>query len=217
MDPYYFIKTLPPRDTCAPPRQDFVLPRRTRQSKKHTLVLDLDETLIHSELGSTNGIPHPYHFSFQVELGGQRHSFYVWRRPGLDRFLDYVCDQFEVVIFTASQKVYADRVLNVLDPLRRIRHRIFREDCTLVEGNYLKDLTVLGRDLARTMIVDNSPQAFGFQVENGIPIDSWFGEPDDDALMALVPVLDRCGQVEDVREFLVNHYQLHKLIAEARE
>lgn len=80
--------------------------------------------------------------------------------------------------------MYAEKLLNILDPHRQlIRHRIYRDSCVLVDGNYLKDLTVLGRELSRCAIVDNSPQAFGFQVRGSFSVYN---------LMTLSCPRDRC-------------------------
>lgn len=68
---------------------------------------------------------------------------------------------FKIVIFTASQSIYAEQLLDILDPDKRIiSQRVYRESCIFSDGSYTKDLTILGVDLAKVVIIDNSPQVF---------------------------------------------------------
>ena len=84
-------------------------------------------------------------------------------------FLERVAEMFEIVVFTASQSIYAEQLLDILDPVGNlISHRAYRESCIFLDGSYTKDLTVLGVDLAKVTIIDNSPQVdylpIGFNV-----------------------------------------------------
>ncbi|GLI62327.1 hypothetical protein VaNZ11_004934 [Volvox africanus] len=214
-DPLVFIKQLPPLESCVPQHRPTLLPRQTRtMARRKTLVLDLDETLVHSSLEAVDRSD----FSFPVVFNGTEHHVYVRQRPHLLDFMVRVSALFEVVVFTASQRIYAERLLDILDPHQQlVRHRIYRDSCVVVDGNYLKDLSVLGRDLAHTVIVDNSPQAFGFQVDNGIPIESWYDDDNDMELLRLLPFLESLAgeDVEDVRPRIRLQFRLRELIDQA--
>ncbi|XP_006664898.1 CTD small phosphatase-like protein 2 [Oryza brachyantha] len=211
-DPYAFIKDLPDLSLVVPKFRPVLLPKQTRSCPTTTLVLDLDETLVHSTLEPCEDAD----FAFPVYFNFREHTIYVRCRPYLKEFLERVASLFETIIFTASQSIYAEQLLNVLDPKRKLfRHRVYRDSCVYVEGNYLKDLTVLGRDLTRIMIVDNSPQAFGFQLDNGIPIESWFDDPNDQELLKLLPFLESLVGVEDVRPYIARKFNLREKVATA--
>lgn len=85
---------------------------------------------------------------------------YVSSRPGLKIFLKHVSDLFEVVIYTASMKEYADPLLDIIDPHGFITKRFFRQHCTFHNGIYVKDLRKLGRDMKNIFIIDNSPLSY---------------------------------------------------------
>ncbi|KAG2684838.1 hypothetical protein I3760_10G094900 [Carya illinoinensis] len=154
-DPQMFIKNLPELSDVASNFQPTILPTDTQNGKPVTLVLDLDETLVHSTLEHRDDAD----FTFTVFFDMKEHTVYVKQRPYLHTFLERVAEMFEVVIFTASQSIYAEQLLDIVDrDGKLISRRVFRESCIFSDGSYTKDLTVLGVDLAKVAIVDNSPQ-----------------------------------------------------------
>lgn len=162
------------------------------------LVLDLDETLVHS---SFRPVPNA-DYILPVEIDGIVHHVYVIKRPGCDAFLQRMGECYEVVIFTASLAKYADPLLDMLDPYNVIRARLFREACVHHENAFVKDLSLLGRDPTDVIIVDNSPASYLFQPENALPCESFIDDMADRELYALANFLDTIRNVVDVRDAL---------------
>jgi RNA polymerase II subunit A small phosphatase-like protein len=165
---------------------------------KKCLVLDLDETLVHSSFKPISDAD----FIMSIELENVMHRVYVRKRPGVDHFLQMVGNQFEVIIFTASLAKYADPLLDILDKSKTIRGRLFREACVQHYGNYVKDLSHLGRALEHIIIIDNSPFSYMFQPDHAIPITSWFNDKQDRQLYELLPFLEQMIPAEDICQVL---------------
>ncbi|CAK9139283.1 unnamed protein product [Ilex paraguariensis] len=202
-DPHVFIRNLPDQLDVSPSFRPTLLPKETRKMKPITLVLDLDETLVHSTLEHCDGAD----FTFSVFFNMKEHTVYVKQRPYLQTFLERVAEMFEILVFTASQSIYAKQLLDILDPDGKfISHRAYRESCIFSDGIYTKDLTVLGVDLAKVAIIDNSPQVFRWQLNNGIPIKSWFDDPSDCALISLLPFLETLVDADDVRPIIAKRF-----------
>ena len=160
------------------------LPKLNKEKYKYTLVLDLDETLVH-----------------YVE---EENSAYVQVRPYADYFLNELSKHFEIVLFTAAEEDYTNIVLNELNKNNYITHILCRKYTEFNNGCYIKDLSKLGRDLSKVCIVDNNKDNFSLQPENGLFISSYYGEQDDNELRLLCKDLMKIIEIQpdDIRPFI---------------
>lgn len=162
------------------------------------LVLDLDETLVHSSFTPIPGAD----YEIPLNMHGEVHTVYVKKRPGVDHFLRQASEWYEIVVFTASLALYANPVMDLLDPHKLVQMRLYREHCVLVGGCYVKDIAKLGRDLRRTFIIDNSPLSYVLQPENAIPISAFFTDDNDRELEKTLAILEQARHLKDVRRAL---------------
>ena len=184
-------------------KKKYLLPEKN--SNKKTLVLDLDETLVHS-IGSvqsnTEDIPQS-DFTIQVPQINSSHDVHVMVRPHVEEFLERMSKRYELVIFTASISKYANPLLNIVDKMGYVPFRLFREHCTLINTAFVKDLSLLGRDFKDIIILDNNPTAaYSLNHYNGFPIKSWFDDKNDNELLKICPILEFLSYVPDVRDYI---------------
>jgi len=121
-----------------------------------------------------------------------------------------------VVTFTSAIRSYSDKVTDYLDEERtRIKHKFHREHCTycLDREVFFKDLSRLNRHLKDVILVDNSPYSFWYQIENGIPIESFYTDMEDDTeLKKLKIFLEKIKDEYDVRPIIQERFQMAELL-----
>ena len=159
-------------------------------NKKYTLVLDLDETLV----------------NFKIKAGREG---YVRLRPFLFGFLEEVGQYYELIIFTSATEAYANSVIEAIEQNKKYFDFVFCRQHTIIIGNdFVKDLTRIGRPLNSTIIVDNMPQNFRFQKENGICIKPFWGQDSNDkTLYNLIPILIDIAKIGGDVRINLNKYK----------
>ncbi|SCU94854.1 LADA_0G11826g1_1 [Lachancea dasiensis] len=180
------------------------------RAKRRTLVLDLDETLIHSMSRGTSSSNSSQGHMVEVKfaVSGISSLYYVYKRPYCDLFLTKIANWYDLVIFTASMKEYADPVIDWLEGSfpGRFSRRLYRQDCTLRDGiGYIKDLSLLSSThapLSDIFIIDNSPVSYAMHVDNAIQVEGWISDPTDTDLLNLLPFLEALQFTTDVRNVL---------------
>lgn len=206
------------------PNPAILPPQAPHDAGKLTVVLDIDETLIHTDMqeamaqGIRNNAEQEQEKAtdrekrqferFNIDLDG--HKVNVYRRPHLDWFLKEASTKFELVTFTAGVQYYGKSVLEHIDPNQeRIRHRFYRHHCTHLDTQvYTKDLSALGRPLSRVVLVDNNPICFLPNPDNGIPVNSFLAKEHDNTLQTLMTLLDYLNAQSDVRPVLQRFFKL---------
>eukprot|EP00897_Mesotaenium_endlicherianum_P003282 jgi/Mesen1/2982/ME000176S02023 len=205
-----------PGDTAR--RGPLLAPRHEKDKDRLTVVLDLDETLVCAY--NSAGLPPGVHanalhggiswftlqcYAAEKDMNGfsRVNNVTVYERPGLKEFLARASVFAELVLFTAGLEGYARPLVDRIDPEGRISARLrYRE--------HVKDLSFLGRDLQRTVLVDNNPFSFVMQPVNGIPCVPFTGEqPEDRQLLeVLLPLLEHLSEQPDIRPALLERFRM---------
>ena len=143
--------------------------------KKYTLLISLDGTLIHFKIDNKNK---------------NNNKGIIQLRPGLNEFLSDIKPYYEIIAFSNGDKKYTDLLINSLDKNKIFfENKLYREHCIIMNNDFVKDISKLGKDLSKIIIVDNLVQNFRLNLENGINIKSFNGEINDKILKELGKIL----------------------------
>lgn len=176
----------PPNDRLLPD-----LPPHARGIK--TLVLDLDDVLVHSDWTRGRG-------------------WRTFKRPGAEDFVKALTPFYELVVYTRQLPTYADPILDRLDPQRYIQYRLYRDSTQYVHGKHVRDLSKLNRDMGQVLLITADPDAYALQPENAIKLPKWDAkQAGDTTLLDLLPFLEAVvtTHVPDVRDVVRSYEGQH--------
>ncbi|ORZ40302.1 HAD-like domain-containing protein [Catenaria anguillulae PL171] len=177
-------------DSFTAPTYDKLLPDPlpAGYQKDYTLVINLTDTMIHPTWDA-------------------QHGWRVSKRPDLDYFLGYLSRFYEIVVFTRMPGFSAQPLIDRIDTYQSITYRLYKDATTYKDGEYIKDLSKLNRDLSRVIVMDWDELAFKQQPDNAIKLERWDGSPNVRSLKDYIPFLEMIALkgVPDVRPILKSY------------
>ena len=184
---------------------------------KKLLILDLDETLVHSDINfllKEKNINYDTVLYFDTEEE-KNIPLPLIIRPGLYEFLDYASQNFNLIIFTASDQQYADTIINYIEKDKKyFKMRLYRNNCIFVDpGLYIKDLRIFFpfKNMEDIIILDNSLFSFANQLNNGILITSFFDDKDDTFLSNVQAYLEYIKNEKDIRQINKDSFKFEEI------
>lgn len=205
------------------PTEDMLKEREIQfgEKRRHkTLILDMDETLIHAEILQENA-KEIKDADFTITLKNinaegkeEVYKVYVKIRPFYDECMESLASLYEIVVFTAAEQEYADAILDILDTEKYISKRLYRQHCIPVEDKYfVKDLRIIeDRELKDVVLVDNSIISMAFNIDNGIPVAPFYRwTKNDEELLFLHSYLEELYHEEDIREHNKDKFKLRDI------
>lgn len=181
-----------------------------KKTSPKLLIFDMDETLVAAKF--KGNVPPKFEKTFSFQL--QTTEISVRLRPYVIDCLEKLAPLYEMIVFTAGMQDYADNILDYIDPNKKLfKRRLYRNDCIKLDQFFIKDLDIiLDRDRSDMIIVDNSIVSFAFDLDNGVPINSFMGtEEDDKELLFLFSFLEECATAPDVRPKIKEAFKLSYL------
>ena len=191
--------------------------KNSSDANRKLLILDLDETLIHSDLDfllKEKNVKYDTVLYFDSEEE-KNIPLPIIIRPGIYDFLDYASKNFDLVVFTASDQQYADAIINYIERDKKyFKMRLYRNNCIFIDpGLYIKDLRIFDsfKKLEDIIILDNSLFSFANQLNNGILITSFFDDKEDTFLYNAKEYLEFIKNEKDIREVNKENFRFEEI------
>ncbi|KAH0569690.1 Nuclear LIM interactor-interacting factor [Spironucleus salmonicida] len=199
-DEQVFQHVVPPQEIIQ--KQSLIQPEMINSTKK-LLILDLDETLVHSSFQPVQNADLTLNLDILDPSGlTTKHTVFVYKRPFLEMYLLEMSKHYDLCVFTASLQVYCDAVMDAIDPNGLVKLRLYRNHCTMYNNMYIKNVYKLGYLPENVIIVDNSPISFSLQPENGIMCSAFYDDKSDTYLRDCIDYMIELSKCSDVRQLL---------------